>query len=84
LAEAKSREERTDRSTALRQLLNLGAEEYVMELLSENRISAGRAAEILEVSVHRVYRLAGEHGVEFGATLENYRRSKKEATNLLR
>lgn len=83
LAEAKSREERTDRSTALRQLLYAGAEEYVMELLSEGRISAGRAAEVLEVSAHRIYRLADEHGVETGATLEDYRRSREEAADLL-
>lgn len=47
LADAKSRTERTDRSTALRQLLYVGAEEYVLELLSEGRISTGRAADIL-------------------------------------
>jgi predicted HTH domain antitoxin len=84
LAEAKSREERTDRSTALRQLLYAGAEEYVLELLSEGRISAGRAAGILEVSVHRVHRIAEEHGVEIGATIEEYRRSKKDVADLLR
>jgi len=33
LAEAKARVERTDRSTALRQLLYAGAEDYVMDLL---------------------------------------------------
>ncbi len=84
LAEAKSREERTDRSTALRQLLYAGAEEYVLGLLSEGRISAGRAAEILEVSVHRIHRLTEEHGVETGATLDDYRRSREEADGLLR
>lgn len=84
LAEAKSREERTDRSTALRQLLYAGAEEYVLELLSEGRVSAGRAAEILEVSVHRIHRLVEEHGVEIGATLEDYHRSKEKAADLLR
>lgn len=84
LAEAKSREERADRSTVLRQLLYAGAEEYVLELLSEGRISAGRAAEILEVSVHRVHRLVEEHDVEIGASLEDCRRSRKEADDLLR
>lgn len=84
LAEAKSREERTDRSTALRQMLYAGAEEYVLELLSEGRVSTGRAAELLEVSVHRIHRLAEEHGVEIGASLEDYRHSRKEAAGLLR
>jgi hypothetical protein len=46
LAEAKSRSERTDRSTALRQLVYAGAEAYVVELLDQGRISSGKAAEL--------------------------------------
>lgn len=83
LAEAKSRDEKTDRSTALRQLLYAGAEEYVLDLLSEGRISAGHAAEILEVSPHRIHQLARKHGVEIGATPEQYRRSRQDAAGLL-
>lgn len=83
LAEAKSRTERTDRSTALRQLLYAGAESYVMDLLAEGRISAGRAAEVLGVSVHRVHDLAREHRVEIGAAGEDYRRSREAARGLL-
>lgn len=84
LAEAKSREEKTDRSTALRQLLYAGAEGYVLGLLSEGRLSVSRAAEILDTSVHRVHRLAEERGVQIGATLEQYRRSKEDVAGLLR
>ena len=83
LAEAKSREEKTDRSTALRQLLYAGAEGYVLDLLSEGRISAGRASEILEASPHRIHQLARKHGVEIGATLEQYRRSRQDVARLL-
>lgn len=84
LAEAKSRAERTDRSTALRQLLYAGAEDYVVGLLGEGRIGASRAAEVLGVSVHRVHELAREHGVEIGATVEDYRRSRGASRDLLR
>jgi hypothetical protein len=83
LAEVKSRDEKTDRSTALRQFLYAGAEEYVLDLLSEGRISAGRAAEILEASPHCIHQLARKHGVEIGATLEQYRRSRQDAAGLL-
>ncbi|CAN5892294.1 hypothetical protein BH23ACT11_BH23ACT11_29990 [soil metagenome] len=76
-AEAKSRGERTDRSTALRQLLYAGAEEYVLELLSAGRISSGKAAQLLDTSVHRVHELAVERGVETGAGLEDHRRSRE-------
>lgn len=83
LAEAKGRTERTDRATALRQLLYAGAEEYVMELLSEGRISSGKAAEILDTSVHRVHELAKEHSIEAGADTEDYRRSREATARLL-
>lgn len=82
LAEAKSRGERTDRSTALRQLLYAGAEEYVLELLSAGRISSGKAAQLLDTTVHRVYELAAERGVEIGAGPDDYRRSRESAAGL--
>lgn len=84
LAEAKGRTERTDRSTALRQLLYAGAEEYVMELLAEGRVSAGKAAEILDTSMHRVHELAREHSIDLGAEMEDYQRSRKSTAELLR
>ena len=83
LAEAKARTERTDRSTALRQLLYAGAEGYVLDLLGEGRISASRAADVLGVSVLRVHELAREQRVEIRATGEDYRRSTETARDLL-
>ena len=82
LAEAKSRTERTDRATALRQLLYAGAEDYAMELLAEGRISSGKAAELLDTTVHRVHELARQHRVEIGADLEDYRRSRHSTAGL--
>jgi hypothetical protein len=83
LAEAKARTERTDRSTALRQLLYAGAEGYALDLLGEGRISASQAADVLGVSVLRVHELAREQRVEIGATREDYRRSTETARGLL-
>lgn len=83
LADAKSRTERTDRSTALRQLLYAGAEEYVLELLSEGRISTGRAADILDLSVHRIHELAHRHELKIGGTLDDYHRSTESARELI-
>jgi ribosome assembly protein YihI (activator of Der GTPase) len=82
LAEAKSRSERTDRSTALRQLLYAGAEDYVVELLDQGRISSGKAAELLDTTVHRIHELAIEHGVEIGSGVEDYHRSRESAASL--
>ncbi len=83
LAEARAREERTDRATALRQLMYAGAENYVVELLKRGRITASRAAELLDSSVHRVHELARERGVETGSTPEEHRRSTQVARKLL-
>lgn len=84
LAETKGRSEKTDRSTALRQLLYSGAEDYVMDLLAKSRISSGKAAELLDVSVHRVHELTRDHGVEIGGDAEDHRRSREATIGLLR
>lgn len=82
LAEIKSQTERTDKTTALRQLLYAGAEEYVLGLISEGRLSVGRGAELLEVSILDVQRLAQEQGVELGAIVEQYERARETARKL--
>jgi predicted HTH domain antitoxin len=82
LAEIKSQTERTDKTTALRQLLYAGAEEYVLALISEGRVSVGRGAELLDVSVLDIQRLAQEQGVELGATVEQYERAREVARKL--
>jgi Uncharacterised protein family (UPF0175) len=83
LAEAKSRLEWTDRSTALRQLMYAGAEDYMVGLLEQGRISSGKAAEILDTTVRRVHELARERGVEIGASAEDFRRSRDSTAGLL-
>ncbi len=82
LAEARAAEERTDRSTALRQLLYAGAEDYVLELLGDGRVSVSRAAELLNTSVHRVHGLTHERGVETGSTPEQQARAERLASRL--
>lgn len=72
LADLRAREERVDRSTALRQLLYAGAEEYVLELLSKGRISLSKAAELLGRSTIAVYELAEKRGTRIGASAEEY------------
>ena len=79
LAEARSKEEKVDKSTALRQLMYKGAEQYVLELISEGRLSVSRGAEILNQSVHEIYRLAKKRNVEIGATKEQYEKGIETA-----
>jgi predicted HTH domain antitoxin len=84
LAEIKSKEERTDKTTALRQWLYAGAEEYVIDLLSAGRLTLSQAAELLELSAYDLDRLAKQQSVEIGATSEQYRKSKKTARELFK
>ncbi len=79
LAEIKSKEERVNKSTALRKLMYEGAENYVLELISRGRLSIGRGAEILERTPYEIYRLAEEKDVEIGSTMEQYRKGKESA-----
>lgn len=83
LAEARSKKEKVDRSTALRQLMYEGAEQYVLEMISEGQLSVSRGAEILDESVHEIYRLAQKRGVEIGATEAQYQKGKETAGEVL-
>lgn len=79
LADLRAEEEQMDRSTALRQLLYAGAEEYVMELLGRGRISLSKAAELLNCSTLAVIQKAREQNVVISTTLEQYERAKARA-----
>ena len=83
LAESKARDERTDRATALRRLIYSGAEDYVVDLLEQERISTSRAAELLDVSPHQIYHLMKERGVETVSTPENYYEQSQETARKL-
>ena len=75
LVALRSRDQRADRATTLRQWLYAGAEEYALILVSEGRLSASRAAEMLELSIYDIYEMAKARGLELGATAEQYRAS---------
>lgn len=83
LAGVCSREQHTDKATTLRQWLYQGAEQYVLRLVEEGRITATWAAELLDVSVYDIYRSAEARGIKLGATEEQYQRSLEEAKRLL-
>jgi len=77
LAKLRAKEEYVDQSTALRQLLFLGAEEYIVRLVETGRISIGRAAELLKSSVQDIHRLAEKHGFRLGALPDQSKKSKE-------
>jgi hypothetical protein len=83
LAGVCSREQHTDKATTLRQWLYRGAEQYVLRLVEQGRITATRGAELLELSVHDIYRLAQAEGMKLGATEDQYLKSREEARRFL-
>lgn len=84
LAKLRAKEEYLDQSTALRQLLYIGAEEYVLKLVETGRLSIGKGAELLRTSVHDMHRLAEKHGVRLGATKEQQMKSSETLKKLLK
>lgn len=84
LAKLRAKEEYVDQATALRQLLYIGAEEYILNLVAMGRISIGRAADLLKTSIQDIYRLAEKHGVKLGATAEQQKKSLETAKRLLK
>lgn len=82
LAELRSREEHVDKTAALKQLLYIGAEDYVMQLYRAGRVSLSRAAQLLDRNVHDVMLLVEKHGVKAGATVQQQLSSEKTVARL--
>ena len=84
VAKLRAKEEYVGNSTALRQMLHVGAEEYVLGLVEKGRITIGRAAELLKLPIQDIYELARKHGVRLGANLEQIKESEKTLKMLLK
>ena len=76
-------QEHTDKATALRQWLHEGAEHYVVKLVSEGRLSIGKATELLDKSYPDIYVIARSHGLELGTTAEEFRESMTTVNELI-
>ena len=75
IATIKAEHEHMDKATALRQWLHAGAEDYVLGLLSEAKISIGRAVELLGITYYDIYPLVQRRGIELGPTDEQMAQS---------
>ena len=84
LAKLRAKEEYVDKSTALRQLLHLGAEEYVLKMVETGRMSVGRAAELLNLTIYEIYELAEKHNMTLGATLDQFNKGMETVKKLLK
>jgi len=77
LIELKSKEERTNKAIVLKQFLYRGLEDYVIGLVSRGRLSVGKAAEILDLSVYDIHEIAKSKGLRLSATEEQRKKSRE-------
>ncbi len=82
LAKIRAKHHKLDQSTALRQMLYIGAEDYVLDLLKEGRISIGKGAELLNETIYDLQELARKRNIVLGPTSEQLKQSKKYAEEL--
>lgn len=54
-----------------------------MRLYKDGKISVGKAAELLDVSIYDIHDLARRYGIETGATEELQAKSEKHAEELV-
>lgn len=77
IIELKSREEHTNKSIVLKQMIYKSLEGYVMQLCAKGRLSVGKAAEALDVSIYDIQRIAEEKKIKLTASPEQLQKSKK-------
>ncbi len=81
VARLRAQHHHIDQSAALRQLLYLGAEEYILGLIEEGRVSVSRAAEMLDISPLDIYHAAKKHNIRLGSTTEQWEMSSAAAAS---
>lgn len=57
---------------------------YVLDLVESGRIAIGKAAELLNLTIQDIYRLAEKHGIQLGATIEQQKKSTETMKKLLK
>lgn len=77
LIELKSREEHTNKAIVLKQFLYQGLKNYVIDLVGKGRLSVGKAAEILDLSIYDIHDIAKSKGLKLSATKEQRQKSKE-------
>jgi len=83
LVELRCKEEHIDKATALRQLIHIGAEDYIMELYEKGRISLSMAAYLLNKNVHDIIYISQKRGIRVGADEEQQKASEKTARRMI-
>ena len=70
-----TRLERVDESTAIRQLLAMGIEEFAVRLYKDRRITLSEAAELADLSPREMIDILSSHGVRGNITLDQQKKA---------
>lgn len=73
----------TDKATTFRQWLHEGAAIYAMKLVSEGRISIGKAGELLDLSIWDLQAIAQNYHIKYGPTEDQMKHSWETLEKLL-
>jgi predicted HTH domain antitoxin len=71
----RARQEKIDESTAIRQLLALGAENYAVELFRHGRITLSEAAGLAGVTVRQMIDVLQTHGIRGNVRLDQQQKA---------
>ncbi|MAG19804.1 hypothetical protein CL618_00010 [archaeon] len=82
--ELKSKEEHTNKSIVLKQLIYKSLSDYVVKLCGRGRLSVGKAAEILNVSIYDIHDIARTKGIKLTASEEQVQKSAKTVKKILK
>ena len=77
IIELKSKEEHTNKAIVLKQLIYQSLEDYMLKLCASGRLSIGKSAEILGISIYDMQIKAKEKGIKLTPTEEQIEKSKK-------
>lgn len=84
LLDLKTKEEHLSRSTLIKQFVYEGLEKYALKLCERGRLSIGRAAEILDMSIYDLQEMAKEKGIILSAREEAAEKSSEVTKKLIR
>ncbi len=71
----RARRERLDESTAIRQLIALGATEYAVHLYRDGKVTLNEAADVAGVSPREMIEALWDHGVRGNVTVDQQRKA---------
>jgi hypothetical protein len=72
ILDKRAREQHLDRESIIKQMLWDGAEHYLIEEYSNGRITKGKLAEMLDISIYEVNDLFEKHHVKDSISYENF------------